>query len=416
MKLKGILFIVCLLQGVVALNATIVQKLVLKSGSELEGYISKQRPGSNFTFVAEKAVIYMPGTEVKNIFDNEIKIKDLSPAWIKWAEKNDAFKGSGEDRVLTLSNIVTGNKTINRVRILEKGAKIKYLEMSDNLYSLDWDTIEVVRVNKRVKTALSGINRVYKLKNGTEYEGQYVEEVPGKTLSLYSNSGVVEVFNTNEVVKYSMKKVNPNQSLFEQSELLDILQLKDNAVKTGIVIEQNFDERSPVDNYLLIQTVGGTTESVKLADIIEYRKEVNPQYTPLYDVLLDKGELVINRQPINEMKVKESDGYIILPQDTGAVVITKTSPETEVIIEARFQNDDATHTLEIVRVKDIKDRKDRHLFWGFTYEDIVKTQVQPKSVQTSVNQTTKFIYLFDRTGLYVIYNPKEKSAIPFIIK
>lgn len=416
MKLKGILFIVCLLQGVVALNATIVQKLVLKSGSELEGYISKQRPGSNFTFVAEKAVIYMPGTEVKNILDNEIKLKDLSPAWVQWAEKNDAFKGSGEDRVLTLSNIVTGNKTINRVRILEKGAKIKYLEMSDNLYSLDWDTIEVVRVNKRVKTALSGINRVYKLKNGTEYEGQYVEEVPGKTLSLYSNSGVVEVFNTNEVVKYSMKKVNPNQSLFEQSELLDILQLKDNAVKTGIVIEQNFDERSPVDNYLLIQTVGGTTESVKLADIIEYRKEVNPQYTPLYDVLLDKGELVINRQPINEMKVKESDGYIILPQDTGAVVITKTSPETEVIIEARFQNDDATHTLEIVRVKDIKDRKDRHLFWGFTYEDIVKTQVQPKSVQTSVNQTTKFIYLFDRTGLYVIYNPKEKSAIPFIIK
>ena len=416
MKLKGILFIVCLLQGVVALNATIVQKLVLKSGSELEGYISKQRPGSNFTFVAEKAVIYMPGTEVKNILDNEIKLKDLSPAWVQWAEKNDAFKGSGEDRVLTLSNIVTGNKTINRVRILEKGAKIKYLEMSDNLYSLDWDTIEVVRVNKRVKTALSGINRVYKLKNGTEYEGQYVEEVPGKTLSLYSNSGVVEVFNTNEVVKYSMKKVNPNQSLFEQSELLDILQLKDNAVKTGIVIEQNFDERSPVDNYLLIQTVGGTTESVKLADIIEYRKEVNPQYTPLYDVLLDKGELVINRQPINEMKVKESDGYIILPQDTGAVVITKTSPETEVIIEARFQNDDATHTLEIVRVKDIKDRKDRHLFWGFTYEDIVKTQVRPKSIQISVNQTTKFIYSFDRTGLYVIYNPKEKSAIPFIIK
>ena len=111
MKLKSVLFIVCLLQGAMTLNATIVQKLVLKNGSELEGYISKQRPGSNFTFVAEKAVIYMPGTEVKNIFDNEIKIKDLSPAWIKWAEKNDAFQGIGDDRVLTLSNIVTEKKT-----------------------------------------------------------------------------------------------------------------------------------------------------------------------------------------------------------------------------------------------------------------------------------------------------------------
>lgn len=416
MKLKSILFIVCLLQGAMTLNATIVQKLVLKNGSELEGYISKQRPGSNFTFVAEKAVIYMPGTEAKNIFDNEIKIKDLSPAWIKWAEKNDAFQGIGDDRVLTLSNIVTEKKTINRVRILEKGAKIKYLEMNDNLYSLDWDTIEVVKVSKRIKTALTGINRVYKLKNGTEYEGQYVEEVPGKTLSLYSNSGVVEVFNTDEVIKYSMKKINPNQSLFEQSELLDIVQLKDNTVKTGIIIEQNFNEQNPSNNYLLIQTVGETTESVKLADIIEYRKEVNPQYTPLYDVLLKKGELVINRQPIYKMKIEESDGYIILPQDTGAVVITKTSPSTEVIIETHFQNDNTNQTLEIVRVKDIKDRKKRHLFWGFTYEDIVKTQVRPKSVQTSVNKTTKLIYSFDEIGLYVIYNPIEKNAIPFIIK
>ena len=216
--------------------------------------------------------------------------------------------------------------------------------------------------------------------------------------------------------KYSMKKINPNQSLFEQSELLDIVQLKDNTVKTGIIIEQNFNEQNPSDNYLLIQTVGETTESVKLADIIEYRKEVNPQYTPLYDVLLKKGDLVINRQPIYKMKIEESDGYIILPQDTGAVVITKTSPSTEVIIETHFQNDNTNQTLEIVRVKDIKDRKNRHLFWGFTYEDIVKTQVRPKSVQTSVNKTTKLIYSFDEIGLYVIYNPIEKNAIPFIIK
>ena len=180
MKLKSVLFIVCLLQGAMTLNATIVQKLVLKNGSELEGYISKQRPGSNFTFVAEKAVIYMPGTEAKNIFDNEIKIKDLSPAWIKWAEKNDAFQGIGDDRVLTLSNIVTEKKTINRVRILEKGAKIKYLEMNDNLYSLDWDTIEVVKVNKRIKTALTGINRVYKLKNGTDMKVNMWKKCRGK--------------------------------------------------------------------------------------------------------------------------------------------------------------------------------------------------------------------------------------------
>ncbi|UVQ21901.1 hypothetical protein NXX60_19885 [Bacteroides thetaiotaomicron] len=52
MKLKQIFLFTLLLQTVVIENATIVQKLLLKNGSELEGYISMQRPGKDFTFTA----------------------------------------------------------------------------------------------------------------------------------------------------------------------------------------------------------------------------------------------------------------------------------------------------------------------------------------------------------------------------
>lgn len=416
MKLKQIFLFALLLQGVAIANATIVQKLLLKNGSELEGYISMQRPGKDFTFTAERAIIYMPGVDAKSIVDHEINIKQLSPSWVGWAEKNDAFIGLGDNRVLVLSDIITEGKTINRVRILEKGAKIKYLEMNNNAYSLNWDTIAVVKADIRSKTALTGINRIYKLENGQEYEGQYVEEVPGKTLSLYRDNGVIEVFETNKVVKYSMRKINPNQELFDQSELIDIIQMKNNNTLKGIIIEQNFSNKEPLNNYLLLQTESGTTQSVKLADIDGYRKEVNPKFMPLFDILLREGELVVNRQQTNTLKVTEEGAYILLPKDTCLAVIGSKQPTTKIVVETRLADNAQNVPFEIVKVRKFVNKKQKKNFLGFTFQDIVKTNIHPYSTQTSVNKTTKLEYTIIGEGLYAIFDPQKKTVIPFRIK
>lgn len=415
MKLKLIFFLALLLQGMADAGATIVQKLLLKNGSELEGYISTQRPGKNFTFVAERALIYMAGSEVKSVIDREVNIRQLSPAWIEWGEKNDAFVGVGDNRILLLSDIVTKGNTVSRIRILEKGAKIKYLDMNERSYSLSWDTIAIVRADKRPKTALTGINRVYKLVNGQEYEGQYVEEVPGKTLSLYGDNGVVEVFETDKVVKYSMRKINPDQDLFEQCRLLDVIQLKDGSTMDGVIIEQNFG-KTDADNYLLLQTQDGMTRSVKLTDIVEYRKKVNENFKALFDVLLNEGELVINRQQVNVLAVKEVDSFVLLSQDSCLVTIPQEQPVTKIVIETRFVGNMANAGLEIVKVKRIVDKKKKEAYSGFTFEDVVRTDIHPVEVRTTVNRTTRFEYMISEEGLYVIYNPKNKTVIPFRIK
>lgn len=412
---RHIIFLIMLLLTSIIANATIVQKLLLKDGSELEGYISMQRPGMNFNFSAKRALVYMLGENTK-IIDSDINVKQLSPAWIEWAEKNDAFVGLGDNRTLTLSDIITDSKTITKVRILEKGAKIKYLDMNDNTYSLNWDTIAVVKVGKRSKTNLTGINRIYKLDDGREYVGQYVEEVPGKTLSLYRENGIVEVLETDKVVKYSMQKVNPNQDLFEQSQLLDIIHLKNNTILKGIIIEQNFSEKSVSDNYLLIKDNDNTTHSVKLEDILEYKKEINPRYSPIYDILLQVGDLVINRQQPNLMNIKEQDGYIILPNDTCLVEIKKDASATAITIETNFPADMSSQSLEVVKIKKyISKKKKKNSFLGFTFEDLVKNSIQPSKIEKSVNNTTKIVYSIVSDGLYGVYNPQKKIVIPFRI-
>lgn len=418
MKRSIFICLAVLLQSTITVHATIVQKLFLKNGSELEGYISMQRPGENFTFTTKRAIVYMGELMIDSIYPQKVGIKELSPDWIEWAEKNDAFEGSGDKRELLLSTIKRKDKSIiTGVRILEKGAKIKYLEMGDNKYSLNWDTIALVKVEKRTKTALSGINRTYKTVDGREFSGQYVEEVPGKTLSLYRESdGLIEVFKTADVVKYTMHKVNPNQTLFEQSELLDIVELKNGSELTGIIVEQNFESKKSSENYLLLQMENGMTQSVKLKDIEEYRKEVNPKYKPLYDILLNEGELVINRQPTNVIQVREESGYILLTQDTCKVSIKEQKDQTPVVIETRFASAGQKSSLNIVKVREFTGRKKKEIFRGFSFEDIVKNNIQPVRVETSVNQTTRLEYHIPGKGLFVIYDPTKKTAIPFKIE
>lgn len=398
------------LGGILSINAQTVQTMVLKNGSELDGYISMQKPGENFCFTTQKAQIFLFGKNVKSIVDKEFKINDLSDDWKKWAEENDAFTGIGDSRSLVLSDIITVDGPVNKVRILERGVKIKYLEMGNNSYLLSWDTISVVKAKKRISTLLTGINRVYKLSSGMEYEGQYVEEVPGKTLSLYRDNGVVEVFETKDVVKDNRKKVNPNQTLLEQSELLDIVRLNNGSSYEGIIFERNYSD-SKSGNYLLIQLEDESIQSVRLDEIVEYGKKVNSKYHPIYDIILHKNDIVINRMEGKKQEVVEEDNMIILESELNPIVIQKGA---DVIVETYLENEKESLKYKVVEIKKYQGKK-KKTYMGFSFEKLVKESIQPVSIETSVNHTTKITYQISKEGMYALFDPQSMTVIPFKI-
>lgn len=421
MRIRILYFAVCLLAAFNT-NATVTQKLILKNGSELDGYISTQRPGQKITFTTERAVIIMPENEVRSYIDHEINIKDLPEAWKIWGEKNDAFVGLGDNRTLVLNDIVTKNGTINRVKILERGAKVKYLEMSPNQYSLSWDSIVAVRAVRRGKLALSGVNRVYELKSGMQYEGEFVEEIPGETLSLYRENNYVEVFETANVIKYSIKKINPNQSLFEQCELIDILQLSNGSVVTGIIIEQNYSGEYN-SNYILIQLENGNTRSIELSKVVEFRKEPNKSYNPLFDILLRPGEVVLNREETKFVTPSENKEGVVLDENTVFHTIKYNHPTTRLVVEINLGSDMNSQSFRVVKLDKFNEKRSTGIFsseeysyYGFTYGSFVNGGIQPALVETSVNNTTKLIFNISDKGEYVVYHSQKKNAIPFRIK
>lgn len=415
MKIKKLLLIITL-SGAICGYAQDNQKVILKDGSELVGYISRQRPGENLTFTTKRAEIMVNAENVKSIVDHQVSVNNLSNEWKLWADKNDALMGNGDNAYLVLSDIITTKGTVNHVRILERGVKVKYLELIPNNYSLSWDTIARINVAPRHKLQLTGINRKYKLRSGLEYEGQYVEEIPGKTLSLLQDNGVTLVFNRDEVLKDNRYKINPNQTLFEQSDLIDIVQLKNGKSHKGIIFERNYSDADTISNdYLLIQSENGSIQSINLSDVLEYRKEPNPIYEPLTDVCLDDGEFMVNRNRVKPQTIKEFKNIIRFDIDSVKLVIPRGNTSTEIVVESKFADEIQSSQLKLVKVNVYYEKKTKDNIYGLTYEDIVKNAIQPQAVETSINNTTKIVFSVKDNGIYSLYNSLKKDAILFRI-
>lgn len=397
-------------------EAVVVQKIYLKDGSVLSGYIQKQDANGNLTFHSDNAEICLKSKEATISNEKNYNVKDLSKAWVDWAEKNEEFEGIGDNRTLFLADVTSKTKSVTRVKILERGEVVKYLEMNPNTYMIPWKEVVSIKGEPRSKTALSGINRIYQLKSGMEFEGQYAEE-NDSMLTLYLSNRVRQSFKINDVVKYTFRPINPNQDIFAQSELLDVVKSKNGAETKGIIIEQNYTSSKDAENYFLVQQQSGAIQSIKVSEIAETRKEENPKFDPKFDILLKEGDVVINRQEVLKVDVKEKEENLVLDSIGNKVVINKdANNNTKVTVEYRNVGGTNLETYQLVRVSKHTDKKSKETIYFFSYRDLVNTTVRPVSLETSVNHTTKAEYIVGGQGIFALYDVKSKKAIPFTIK
>ena len=401
-----------------AADAVVVQKIFLKNGSVLSGYIQRQDNNGNMFIRSDNAIICLKSKDATISNEKNYNIKDLNKAWVDWAEKNDEFEGVGDNRTLLLADITTKAKSVTKVRVLARGEVVKYLEMTPNTYQISWKDVINIKGEKRSKTALSGINRIYQLKSGMEFEGQYAEE-NDSVITLYLNNGVRQSFKIDDMVKCTFRPINPNQDIFAQSELLDIVKTKNGTETKGIIIERNYTSDKDSENYYLVQQQSGAIQSIKISDVLETRKEENPQYDPKFDILLKEGEVVINRQEVVLAKIKEEGDKIVFDSLNNKVVIAKDpNNNTKVTVEYRNANGSNLETYQVVRVTKATEKRRRETvsYYYFSYRDLVNATIRPVSLETSVNHTTKAEYIVGGEGVFALYDAQSRKAYPFTIK
>lgn len=399
----------------------VYQTAILKNGTVLYGYILQNDGLGNLLFQSDSAKVLLQNVEA-DVTDRTVNKGMLTQQWQEWADKNNAWQGSNGNQYLLLSDVTVRKvqtkedhfanqmvgKVASNVKLLERGVKYRYTEMSSNTYRLKWDDVVNIVSERRPKTALSGINVTCQTKNGQPYSGQYAGET-GEITSLYLDNGVIQTLKKADVVKYSYSALNPDQTIFEQSPLLDAVRTKNLGTITGIIIEQNYASDKDSENYILLQQASGVIQSVKMSDIETISKERNKQYNPEYDVILQAGEVYVNGTPVTPVTVKGKKGVNTLAAFTPVVVKKGANDLTSVKVQ--YSATTAGTNVEAYRVVALKKTgKGKKAVYSFTDESLVSSVYRPVEIGTSVNQTTKAVYNLNGAGGFILYDAKGKVA------
>jgi hypothetical protein len=228
------------------------------------------------------------------------------------------------------------------------------------------------------------------------------------------DNGIVQSFKSSDVVKYTFRPINPDQDIFEQSPLLDVVKTNSGAIVRGIILEQNYASKKDSENLFLIQTSTGAIQTVKVSDIAELRKEVNTKYAPKFDLMLNEGDVMVNRKTAKFVKVHEEDDILMLDSIGRTVLKSDGTGKTNVTVEYRIDSSVGMEAFQLVKVTESKVK--RQMVYSFSYKDLVNAVTRAKSIETSVNKTTKAEYELYGKGIYALYDAKKKRAIPFIVQ
>ena len=406
------------------------EKVILKNGTQLEGYISVQHPGKKIVFIAEKATVCIPFARVESIVDHDVKISSLSDGWQNWIKENPAsIKAENGKNYLVLSDIVlSANDTLaverdsfvtvsnsrdmspHNVRILEKGDIITYLDFSKTLYHVAWDDILMIRRYERSSLDLTGIVDVVELNSGKVLEGQIIEQILGKQVRLKGDDGIINVIDLKQITTQKKKKMNVNQSLLEQSPLLEIVCTKQGKMITGVIVEQAYDKKQ--GDYLLIEEENGTIVRESSGNVTEIRKIPNPNYRMLTDILVNNDEIWIDRKKGEKAIVDEEESVMIINDKSVPVIVDLQYNQDTLTVEQQDNIDNRNIILlKLVQIE-IKKRGECYVF---TYEDLVTQGSRPFAVEVSRNKTLKMLYTIGE-GHYILYKPKEKTAVYLIAR
>lgn len=392
-------------------KAQIVQTMKLENGSELHGYMKSQRPGSACTFHAEEATVVLDGTKVKTISGKKVAYDNLSEDWKHYADENGILD---KKREMNLSTIDTG-ALINDVFVLEQGRTVKYIELKHD-YELNWDLIASVEYAERDEMLISGINRTIKMKNGHQVTGQCIMEIPGETTTILREDGVKESLEKNDIVKDNFIKNNPDQSIFGQSKLLDKIKMKDGAVYTGIITEQNYEQ---MPYFFIMTMLSGdveTTVSLRMKDVAEYGKIVNPDYREVRDIQLNPGQILVNGNEAESVKLTEQSNSVIFAPTVKRIVLKQEGHSFEVCIQANFRDEKEAKDNYLIKTRSYENDKKRSGWHYFKYKDLIESSIEPIECGTSMNNTTKVVYPISSKGVYAFYNSNTKKAVIIVVE
>ena len=369
----------------------------MKSGSVVEGYIAKQKPGSFITIQSLKATIVVNSDSLQNKIIERVPIDSLSNEWKQWATKNSKWIVKEGKRYLELYTLEFSSYVYSKVFLLEKGSLLKFIDITPNKYAFKWGDMYRTVKNKRPANLFSGLKEVLVLKDGSKIEGQITEQFPGKDVKIETDNGDVFSYKFSQIESIQTEKLNEKMNLWSQIPLLDVIRLNDET--TELV---GFISSRTLGKDIVFESEDGHKRTIQQNLIASYAKRPNGKYVEVHDKFLNEDEILLNGKPAYFTPLLSQGEYLLL----GEVVSAQLTVGDIVCIEARFKDPNTPVTLVKAHTESIpkKDgKKNERISWPvITYQDLVQSHVAV-SRETTPLGNVKVSFPVNEVGDYVLY-------------
>ena len=439
MKLyKAICLIAFMFSGISLFSQN--QTITLKDGTVFEGYISKQdyTNGQGEIYYSRMTKTFL-SEDVQGMRTEKREFERLSKEWQNWAIENNKVETIGNNRYVSLTNMTVKGQSSRDYYILVTGAKyLTAFTISDGIEPCKMSEIASIRKPERANTLLIDIDDIVQTDNAT-YTGVILEQIPGVSFTVWNKSDhSVHRVDYADVRSVGKSRFNKDYSIWDQTPYLERVNLKNGTTGIGLVIENSFEDDITI---LFAEKNGDGMDSrqYKYSDIISITRYRNPDYTPIYDIVLREGESRINRdstlftiETIQLMSKDSGKFFVIDPAKMEHVAKVKRE---NVVIETNTLDASGIYIAKALLLKHIpmsqilpKDNKGvqpaekKSIFskkkkepektvnlYGYTYTTLFESDIEAKSV-TSINGTTKISFTLPEPGIYFVYLRKDGTC------
>ena len=375
-----------------------IEQIYMKSGSVIEGYIAEQKPGKHITFQTAKATIVVNSDSLQSrIITEKIPFEALSAEWQAWAEQNKKYIEDDGQKLLELATLEFRNTVYSKVYVLEKGSLIKFIDLAPNKYTFKWSDMYRTVKKKRPENLFSGLKEILVLSDGSQVEGQIIEQYPGKDLKIETDNEEILVFKIRDVKRIITEKINEKLDLWVQIPLLDKIQVKgEESELVGFISSRTLGKE------MIFEFENGNKRTIPQNQVVFYAKIPNEKYVAAYDKVLKKGEFLLDGKPAYFVQLKTVGQYLVL----GNIVSAQKRAGETVCFQANFDDADTPITLVKAHVESVTipdEKKKREIPYPvITYQDLVQFPL-PFIRETTPLGNTKVTFEVEEVGDYVLY-------------
>ncbi|MCQ2181972.1 MAG: hypothetical protein MJY89_01000 [Bacteroidales bacterium] len=407
--------------------------ITLTDGAVYGGFLSKQNYNTGYVEINySRMTKTIPIDDVMGRRTEKRELSSLSKEWQDWAIENNKVETVGKGKYLSLTTMTVKNQASRDYYVLISGDKyLTVFTISEGTEACRMSEIESIRKAERDNTLLTDVDDIIQTDNAT-YTGVLLEQIPGKSFTIWNKSDrSVHQIQYADVRSVGKSGFNQDYNIWKQTPYLERIQLKNRTTGNGLVIENGFGQDI---NFLFAEKNGDgmDTRQYRYSEIVAVERLRNPEYTPLYDIVLNEGESRINRdstlmkvETIQLVKKDSSKFFVVDPSKMNLVanvatkdvfIETNTADVSDVyvakamilsnmpisMVTPKDNNEAQNEGKKLKKNKKNKELEETIDLYGYTYTALFESDIDA-DVETSINGTTKISFTLPEPGIYFVY-------------